>query len=97
MDIFKNIGWTPMWLLIEERPFTPRELATIKSAHVVEAEYGLSVCFILKSLEKKHIPISNSDSTFHEGEDVDPANLYVMTFERSYDPNEHIFRVRRAE
>ena len=64
------------------------EQASIESIEVVEGQYGLSMCFLMKTGGKKFMPLSR-DSQLEEGDSVDLKSVEISTLERE---GEEIFR-----
>lgn len=65
------------------------EVAQVKSVEVVEGQYGLSICFIMKTGGKKFMPLSR-DSQLEEGDSVDIKSVEIITLER--DGEDDIYR-----
>lgn len=65
------------------------EVAQVESATVVEGQYGLSMCFVMKAGGKKFMPLSR-DSQLEEGDSVDIKSVEIITLER--DGDEDIYR-----
>lgn len=65
------------------------EVAQIQSVEVVEGQYGLSMCFVMKAGGKKFMPLSR-DSQLEEGDSVDVKSVEIITLER--DGDEDIYR-----
>lgn len=65
------------------------EAAQVASATVVEGQYGLSMCFVMKAGGKKFMPLSR-DSQLEEGDSVDIKSVEIITLER--DGDEDIYR-----
>lgn len=65
------------------------EVAQVESATVVEGQYGLSMCFVMKAGGKKFMPLSR-DSQLEEGDSVDVKSVEIITLER--DGDEDIYR-----
>lgn len=91
MNIFSAINIYPgKWNVKETRSFTEEEIAAVKSAKVVESQYGNSVCFFMHSGASAFIPLSNS-STLQPGASVDVKNIQLITLGREGDDD--IYRV----
>lgn len=65
------------------------EVAQVASATVVEGQYGLSMCFVMKAGGKKFMPLSR-DSQLEEGDSVNIKSVEIITLER--DGDEDIYR-----
>ena len=65
----------------ESRPFNDEELASIVSAKIVPSQYGLSVCFYMKSGCQQYIPLSR-DSVANIGDVVDVRTCKVLTLDK---------------
>lgn len=57
------------------------EQASIESIEIVEGQYGLSMCFLMKTGGKKFMPLSR-DSQLEEGDSVDIKSVEISTLER---------------
>lgn len=60
------------------------EQASVESVEVVEGQYGLSMCFLMKAGGKKFIPLSR-DSHLEEGDSVKISSVELITLERDGD------------
>jgi hypothetical protein len=69
------------WNVIENRPFNNEEKAMIESASIVDADYGLSVCFMLKGGGSTYISLGKESSGF-VGQEVSMDELSLLTLER---------------
>jgi hypothetical protein len=65
----------------ETSKLTPKEVESVQEASVVPLQFGLSICFALKSGQKKFIPLSR-DSQLSEGEVIDPSEVEITTLHR---------------
>lgn len=65
------------------------EVTQVKSVEVVESQYGLSMCFVMKTGGKKFMPL-NRDSQLEEGDSVDIKSVEIITLER--DGEDDIYR-----
>lgn len=80
------------WEVTDEREFEKEEIALVKKAEVVPSQYGLSVCFFMKSGGRTYIPLSR-DSELEEGDAFDLRGAKILTLERD---GETIERVEEA-
>lgn len=69
------------WNVIEKRRFNSDEKAMIESASIVDADYGLSVCFMMKGGGSTYISLGK-ESTGFVGQELDMDELYFLTLER---------------
>jgi hypothetical protein len=69
------------WNIVEKRRFNSEEKAMIKSASIVDADYGLSVCFMMKGGGSTYISLGK-ESTGFVGQELDIDELYFLTLER---------------
>lgn len=92
MNIFSSLRtYAGKWVEKSKRAFSAEEKDAVESASVVESNYGLSACFIMKSGGMTFIPMSN-DSTLGVGESIDLDKAELITLEKSGEPD--IQRVR---
>ncbi len=82
MNIFNGLGvYASKWSEKASRNFNAEEINLINSAHVVSSQYGLSVCFMLKTGGSTYLTL-DVNSTLVEGEVVDLANAKLITLEK---------------
>lgn len=77
------------WSEAGREKLSKAEVAQVESATVVEGQYGLSMCFVMKAGGKKFMPLSR-DSQLEEGDSVDVKSVEIVTLER--DGDEDIYR-----
>jgi hypothetical protein len=77
------------WSEAGREKLSKAEVAQVESATVVEGQYGLSMCFVMKTGGKKFMPLSR-DSQLEEGDSVDVKSVEIVTLER--DGDEDIYR-----
>lgn len=77
------------WNEADREKLSKAEVAQVASATVVEGQYGLSMCFVMKAGGKKFMPLSR-DSKLEEGDSVDIKSVEIITLER--DGDEDIYR-----
>lgn len=77
------------WSEAGREKLSKAEVAQVESATVVEGQYGLSMCFVMKAGGKKFMPLSR-DSQLEEGDSVDIKSVEIITLEREGD--EDIYR-----
>lgn len=88
MNIFKRHHVYPDGYNVIEGPrhFDEEELSMIKSAKVVQSQWGLSACFFFHSGGKAYIPLSKDCEDSVEINDIlDPNHLEVVTLKRESD------------
>lgn len=92
MNIFSSLRvYAGKWAVKgEPRNFTQEEINAVKQAVVVSSEYGLSVCFFMKSGGQTYIPLSTT-STKGSGEIIDLASAKLVTLCKEGESD--IFRV----
>lgn len=77
------------WREASRDKLSKAEAASIDSIEVVEGQYGLSMCFLMKAGGKKFIPLSR-DSDLEEGDSVKISSVELITLER--DGDDDIYR-----
>jgi len=91
MNIFSSLRvYAGKWGVSASRNFTADEIGAVQSAHVVDSQYGNSVCFLMKSGGQTFIPLS-TNSTLGIGDDVDLSKAKLLTLSREGDAD--IYRV----
>lgn len=79
MNIFSNLQvYAGKWAEKSRRNFSAEEINAVNSNVVVSSNYGLSVCFFMKSGGQTFIPLSN-DATVGLGESVDLQKASLIT------------------
>lgn len=85
MNIFNAIKvYAGKWQVKNTRNFTQEEIDAVKSASVVDSQYGLSVCFILWSGGQSYIPL-DQNSTKSVGDSIDLSKAQLITLGREGD------------
>lgn len=77
------------WSEASRDKLSKAEVAQVESAEVVEGQYGLSMCFIMKSGGRKFMPLSR-DSQLEGGDKVNVQSIEIVTLER--DGDDDIYR-----
>lgn len=77
------------WSEAGREKLSKAEVAQVESAKVVEGQYGLSMCFLMKAGGKKFMPLSR-DSQLEEGDSVDIKSIDIITLEK--DGDDDIYR-----
>lgn len=77
------------WSEAGREKLSKAEVAQVESAEVVEGQYGLSMCFLMKAGGKKFMPLSR-DSKLEKGDSVDIKSVEIITLER--DGDDDIYR-----
>ena len=92
MNIFSALRvYAGKWSEKDTRNFSSDEVAAVEKTEVVESQYGLSVCFIMKSGGQTYIPL-DQNSSLGIGDTVDLTKAQLVTLQR---PGEgDIYRVR---
>lgn len=79
MNIFSNLQvYAGKWAEKSRRNFSTEEINAVDNAVVVSSNYGLSVCFFMKSGGQTFIPLS-TDATVGLGESVDLQKASLIT------------------
>lgn len=79
MNIFSNLQvYAGKWAEKSRRNFSAEEINAVDNAVVVSSNYGLSVCFFMKSGGQTFIPLS-TDATVGLGESVDLQKASLIT------------------
>lgn len=91
MNIFDALQvYGGSWNVTNSRSFEPEEVAAVSRAEVVSSQYGMSVCFFMKSGGQTYIPLSR-DSSLCVGDTVDVSKAKLLTLHR--DGEDDITRV----
>lgn len=77
------------WSEAGREKLSKAEVAQVESVEVVEGQYGLSMCFLMKAGGKKFIPLSR-DSHLEEGDSVNIKSVEIITLGR--DGDDDIYR-----
>lgn len=82
MNIFSNLQvYAGKWVEKSRRNFSAEEINAVDSNVVVSSNYGLSVCFFMKSGGQTFIPLS-TDATVGLGESVDLQKASLITLSK---------------
>lgn len=82
MNIFSNLQvYAGKWAEKSRRNFSAEEISAVDSNVVVSSNYGLSVCFFMKSGGQTFIPLS-TDATVGLGESVDLQKASLITLSK---------------
>ena len=85
MNIFNAIKvYAGKWQVKDSRAFSQEEIDAVDRASVVDSQYGLSVCFFLKSGGQSFIPLS-STSSLNVGDTVNLSAAKLLTLSRKGD------------
>lgn len=87
MNIFAGLQkYATKFQVKDSRVFNAEELADVTSAKVVASQYGMSVCFFMKSGCQTYIPVSR-DSVCQVGDvvDINKAKILILGKEGSED------------
>lgn len=85
MNIFNAIKvYAGKWQVKDSRAFSQEEIDAVAKASVVDSQYGLSVCFFLKSGGQSFIPLS-STSSLNVGDAVNLSAAKLLTLSREGD------------
>lgn len=80
------------WNLVNSFPLDEQDKAAVKSAHVANSQYGLSVCFVLINGGYSYMPISNTGRQPNIDDKVELSSITVEQLHR--DGDKDIFRAR---
>lgn len=69
------------WNVKGSRLFNDAEKASVARARVVTSQYGLSVCFLMKTGKNMYIPLS-SMSNKQAGDSIDLNTANIVTLEK---------------
>lgn len=91
MNIFNSLRvYAGKWAIKNSRAFSQEEMDAIDSASVVDSQYGMSVCFMMKAGGQTFIPLS-TNSTLGLGDSVDISKAKLLTLGREGEAD--IYRV----
>ena len=91
MNVFNSLRvYAGKWSVKNSRLFTQEEIDGVSSATVVDSQYGMSVCFFMKSGGQTFIPLSNT-SSLGLGDAVDLKTAKLLTLAREGEAD--IYRV----
>ena len=91
MNIFSSLRvYAGKWAVKATRTFSQEEIDAVDTASVVDSQYGMSVCFFMKSGGQTFIPLSNT-SSLGVGDTVDLTKAKLLTLGREGEAD--IFRV----
>ena len=91
MYIFSSLRmYAGKWRVKDSRSFTADEIAAVDQATVVDSQYGMSVCFFMKSGGQTYIPL-DMNSSKSVGDNVDLSTAKLLTLERQGEAD--IYRV----
>lgn len=81
-NIFASLRtYAGKWAEKSRRAFSAEEVDAVSNAVVVNSNYGLSVCFMMKSGGQTFIPLSSTSSK-GVGETVDLSAATLVTLEK---------------
>ena len=79
MNIFSSLRvYAGKWSEKARRAFTSDEISAVSKASVVDSQYGLSVCFMMKAGGMTFIPL-DQNSNKSVGDDVDLSKAELLT------------------
>ena len=82
MSIFSGLtSYAGKWQVKSVAPMSAEDIASVASAHVVNSQYGLSCCFMMKAGNMHFIPMDQNCSTA-PGEVLDLNKVKVVTLEK---------------
>lgn len=91
MNIFSALPiYAGKWSVKDSRSFTAEEINAVSNAVVVDSQYGMSVCFFMKSGGQSYIPLGR-DSSKSVGDVIDLSASKLLTLEKNGEAD--IYRV----
>ena len=80
MNIFKELpAFGGKYVVVSERRFSEEEINIVNQATTVASEFGISVCFFMKTGVQKYIPLSTESSAgVGETLDLTKASIVVL-------------------
>ena len=86
-NIFASLRtYAGKWSEKSRRAFSAEEINAVSNAVVVNSNYGLSVCFMMKAGGQTFIPLSSTSSKgVGETVDLNSASLITLEKEGEYD------------
>lgn len=81
MNIFSALRvYAGKWNVSNKREFTKEEIEAVDSAKVVDSQYGMSICFFMKSGGQSYIPLDqNSSKAVGDTVDLSKASLLTLS------------------
>ena len=91
MNIFSALRlYAGKWQVKDSRSFTADEINAVDQATVIDSQYGMSVCFFMKSGGQTYIPL-DMNSSKSVGDVIDLSTAKLLTLERQGEAD--IYRV----
>ena len=91
MNIFSALRvYAGKWQVKDTRSFTADEINAVDQATVVDSQYGMSVCFLMKSGGQTYIPL-DMNSSKSVGDTIDLTTAKLLTLGRQGEAD--IYRV----
>lgn len=82
MSIFSGLpSYAGKWNVKSVTDFTSEDKALVSRATVVNSQYGLSVCFMMKTGNMHFIPVDQNSSA-NAGDDVNLDSAKIITLEK---------------
>jgi hypothetical protein len=92
MNIFNQLRiYAGKWNVSNEAKFSQEEMDSVSKAEVVDSQYGLSVCFFMKSGGQTYIPLDQNSSK-NVGDTIDLSQASVLTLSKQGEAD--IYRVK---
>lgn len=92
MNIFNSLRvYAGKWNVSNEAKFSQEEMDSVSKAEVVDSQYGLSVCFFMKSGGQTYIPLDQNSSK-SVGDTIDLSQASVLTLSKQGEAD--IYRVK---
>lgn len=82
------------WSVKNVELMSAEDQAMVTRAEIVPSEFGMSVCFFMKTGGQTYIPVSN-DCTVAVGESVDLSKAEIITLEKQGESDIERIRVNK--
>lgn len=81
MSIFSGCtSYAGKWEVTSVNPMPKEDIEAVQSAHVVNSQYGLSVCFMMKAGNRFYIPLdSNSEAAEGDAVNLQDAKVVILS------------------
>ncbi len=91
MNIFSVLPiYAGKWSVKNSRNFTAEEISAVSNAVVVDSQYGMSVCFFMRTGGQSYIPLDQNSSK-SVGDVIDLSASKLITLEKNGEAD--IYRV----
>jgi hypothetical protein len=87
MSLFESVKiYASSWNVVNQRPLAAEEIAAVERTEVTSSQFGLSVCFHMKSGGRAYIPLTQ-DATATVGSAIDLSKAQVVELSKSGEEN----------